>query len=400
MADPVVTDVGTSARKIDREDPNGGCPVVQGADGVWRISGYAAGQAVLRSLETKQAGLGIDASKAIPKRIRRPVLHSDGPEHRERRRLTARFFTLRRVDEHYRELMHRVADEQIDRLRRERSVDLSELSFALAVEVAAAVIGLTNSRPGMAARLERFAQGDLGPPNVTSIRGIRQFIRQNRHALAFYLADVRPAVRARRRRRTDDLISHMIDQGCTNAEIFAECVTFAPAGMITTREFINVAAWHLFTDDTLRARYHDADQTERIAILHEFLRLEPVISTLKRRTTADIQLPGPHGPLTIPAGAQIDIAVSSTNIDTQAIGADPYTVRPARPIGDGVSPAGLSFGDGPHKCPGAHVAIHETDIFLHKLFMLDGLHMASPPQVTLRDEIAAYELRGLVVTLD
>ncbi|MGW3571990.1 cytochrome P450, partial [Streptomyces sp. NPDC000941] len=59
--------------------------------------------------------------------------------------------------------------------------------------------------------------------------------------------------------------------------------------------------------------------------------------------------------------------------------------------------AGLAFGDGPHKCPGAHIAILETDIFLSRLFALPGIRMAAPPGVGFKDEIAGYELRGCIV---
>ena len=58
---------------------------------------------------------------------------------------------------------------------------------------------------------------------------------------------------------------------------------------------------------------------------------------------------------------------------------------------------GLSFGDGAHRCPGAYIAIQETDIFLSKLFALEGLRMVHEPEVRIRPEIAAYELVGLVV---
>jgi cytochrome P450 len=67
--------------------------------------------------------------------------------------------------------------------------------------------------------------------------------------------------------------------------------------------------------------------------------------------------------------------------------------------GEGIGPAGLSFGDGPHKCPGAHIAIQEADIFLHKLFALDGLRMTSAPRVSIKEEISGYELRGLMVAV-
>ena len=71
----------------------------------------------------------------------------------------------------------------------------------------------------------------------------------------------------------------------------------------------------------------------------------------------------------------------------------------ARPMADGVGDAGLSFGDGAHRCPGAYIAIQETDIFLTKLFALPGLRMVQALTVRLRPEISSYELVGMRLTV-
>jgi cytochrome P450 len=374
--------------------------VERGADGVWRVRGHAAARAVLRSTETVQAGLGVETVERLPARIRRPVLYRDGVEHREHRRQTARFFTPRRVDEHYRELMVRITETQLDVLRRDGTADLSALSFRLAIDVAAAVIGLTESRPGIDQRLQKFFPEKFGRPGFTSLNGIRWFFRQNLQFLGIYRNDVRPAVKVRRRQRRDDLISHLIDEGCRDGEILGEVITFAAAGMVTTREFVNLAAWHLFTDDTLRQRYCRADEPGRFALLHELLRLEPVVGNLKRRTTAELLVPSGDGTVPIPPGELVDVAVSTANLDPAAVGDEPLAVCPARPVEAGVAPAGLSFGDGPHRCPGAHVAIQESDIFLTRLFALPGLRMVRPPRITMKEDISSYELRDLTVAID
>ncbi|MET9381318.1 cytochrome P450 [Streptomyces sp. NPDC002928] len=371
----------------------------RGPDGVWQVRGYEEARAVLRSTETVQAGLGIETVEKLPSKIRRPVLYRDGPEHREHRRQTARFFTPRRVDERYREVMVRVAEAQIGKVREAGRAQLSDLSFHLAIEVASAVIGLTESRPGIRERLERFFPEKFGKPGLTSFHGIYWLVRQNANWVRVYLGDVRPAVRVRRRQRRDDLISHLLDEGCSAGEILGECLTFAAAGMVTTREFVNAAAWHLFTDQALLTRYRAADEADRIAILHEILRLEPVVGRLRRRTTAPLTLPGGDETVTVPAGELVDILLDSTNLDARAVGARPEQICPGRAMTEGAGPPGLSFGDGPHKCPGAHVAILETDVFLSRLFALPGLRMATPPRVGFNDEIGSYELRDLTVTL-
>ncbi|MGW7267760.1 cytochrome P450 [Streptomyces sp. NPDC054842] len=387
------------ARKIDRGHPRQSCPVRRADDGTWQVRGYAAARAVLRSPDTVQAGLGVETVEKLPARIRRPVLYRDGPEHREHRRQTARYFTPRRVGEHYRELAERVTDRHLTPLRTTGTARLEDLSFGVAIDVACGVIGLTRSRPGIQRRLERFFPEKFGKPGLTSPHGIYWLFRQNTNWLRIYLADVRPAIRAHRAQPADDLISHLIAEGCKDAEILGECLTYAAAGMVTTREFICVAAWHLFTDDGLRDRFRTGDPQERLAVLHEILRLEPVVARLGRRATADLEVPGGTGPFTVPAGARVDIFVDDANTDPEAVGADPLLVCPARPTTSGKA-MGLSFGDGPHRCPGADLAMTETDVFLSRLFALPGVRMVTPPGVSFQDEIGGYVIRGLEVAVD
>ncbi|GAA2353987.1 cytochrome P450 [Saccharopolyspora halophila] len=388
---------GTDARKIKRgEEAGDGCPVSRGEDGVWRVRGHAAARALLRHTETVQAGLGVETIEKMPAKIRRPVLYRDGPEHREHRRQTAKYFTPRKVDDSYRELMHRASQTQLAKIAAP-GVDLSDLSFGLAVDVASAVIGL-KSTPGLAHRLERFFPEEFGEPGFTSLHGLYWVWRQAVNYGGIFIMDVLPSVRARRKQRADDVVSHLLDEGCSPAEILGECITFAAAGMVTTREFINLAAWHLFTDEALRERYLAAEETDRIAILHELLRLEPVVSNLKRRATADIELPGSDGEsVAVAAGETVDIEVTATNLDPATMGELPRSICPGREINEGTAP-GMSFGDGAHRCPGNNIAMLETDVFLTRLFALPGVRMVSEPRVSFNDAIGGYVLRGLVVT--
>ncbi|CAM5237482.1 cytochrome P450 [Streptomyces fumanus] len=389
-----------SARKVDRGRERPGCPVGRAPDGTWQVREYAVAREVLRAPDTVQAGLGIETVRKLPRRIRRPVLYRDGPEHREHRRQTARYFTPRRVDEHYRGLMVRIAEEQVARLRAAGRAPLSDLAFDLTIGVVSEVIGLRYSRPGIRRRLERFFPEEFGEPGLTSARGLYWLFRQNTNWLRIHLADVRPAIRAHRRAEHDDLISHLLAEGCSDAEILGECLTFAAAGMVTTREFISLAAWHLFTDEALLARYRAAEEPERLAVLQELLRLEPVVGTLRRRATAALRLPTPDGPAEVRPGECVEVLLEDVNTDPAAVGADPLLVRPDRDIASGPGRAGLSFGDGPHRCPGAHIAVLETDVLLSRLTALDGIRMAGPPRVAFQEAIGGYEIRDLTVALD
>jgi cytochrome P450 len=394
-------DAVEARRKVARDEIQPGCPVHQGKDGVWRVQDFAGAREFLRLSGTRQAGFKAESARNNP-HVRPPVLYRDGEEHNEHRRQTARYFTPKRVDTAYRDLMNRYADEQCDALRRRGEADLADLSFGMAVSTVGEVLGLTEAGPGMARRLENFFREGTG---------LYHRLRTALNIMAFFRKDVKPSIEARRTDRRDDLISHLIDDGCTDRDILGECVTFGAAGMSTTREFIVLAAWQLFDDPALRERFltagtpdHQAaagepdretaaGEAERRAILHEILRLDPVISNLLRTTDVPISVGG----ALIPAGSRVDVGVAAINVDSATVGENAGGICPARPLAEGVPDSILSFGDGPHRCPGAYIAIQETDIFLTKLFAMPGLEMVSTPKVRNRPEVQSWELRGLRV---
>src|SRR5439155_7741843 len=120
--------------------------------------------------------------------------------------------------------------------------DLSALASRMAISVAADVVGLTNSpRDGMAARLDGMLHADLA--FSASPRRLVGYARMQLRVLEFYLRDVRPAIRARRRQPAEDVISHLLSNGRRDAEILAECITYGAAGMGATQGIICVAAW-------------------------------------------------------------------------------------------------------------------------------------------------------------
>ncbi|ULH17277.1 cytochrome P450 (plasmid) [Deinococcus sp. KNUC1210] len=206
---------------------------------------------------------------------------------------------------------------------------------------------------------------------------------------------MKPAIAARRRAPREDLISYLLERGCTDLEILTECLTYGTAGMVTTREFISAAAWHFLTDADLKNEYLHAPEAERHAILQELLRLEPVVSQLYRRTLNDLEVDG----VQIPAGSVLTLDLLDTNSDPALLGDSGEQVCPMRTLPRGVQPPVLAFGDGHHRCPGAFLAIRESDVFLRRLLMLD-VRLVSPPSVTFNQTVRGYELRDFTLALD
>jgi cytochrome P450 len=376
-------------------------PVEQTADGVWHIRDYDLAKQVMRNADTKQAGFKVELAEQMPGLDQRPVLFQDGPEHQAQRRQIARFFTPKTTSQNYRAMMESYADDLIADLHDSGQVELSDLSLKMAVRVAARVVGLTNSLlPGMPRRLDNFLKYDPGDASSGfswQPKQIAGFLQANYSMLAFYALDVRPAIQARRKQRQEDVISHLLDQDYSDREILVECVTYGAAGMATTREFILTAAWHLLENPELAQIYMSGDEDQRYELLREILRLEPVVANLYRRTTADIELAYEGQNMTIPEGALIDLHIYGINADPTVVGQHSDAICPGRSLEKRAQTPVMAFGDGHHRCPGAFIAIQESDIFLQRLFAIDGLHLVGEPDLNHNDLIKSYEIRNFVV---
>ncbi len=372
------------------------------AAGVWHVYGFEEARAILRSADTKQAGFGAQLFEMFATSRNQGILYMEGPPHHEQRRKTARFFTPKAVSTNYRPLMERLSDQLVADLQRAKRADLSQISFALAVQVAAQVVGLTNSRlPGMDKRLASFFKGSIDLHPGGNLLDTLNFLWRQRRFLSFFFLDVRPAIRARRREPQDDVISHLIAQGYNDQEIMTECITYASAGMVTTREFISVAAWHFLEHPELRQRYLAAPEEERYDMLHETLRLEPVIGHLMRRATADVTLESGGRSVTIPQGDFIDVHIYAVNADESIVGEHPLELCPGRAInGDNIPAMLMSFGDGHHRCPGAYLAIQEADILLQRLLAVPGLRIERAPTIGYMEIGQSYELRDFILAAE
>ncbi len=370
---PVSTGQGGDDRKSAHVATRGG--VVRHAE---PVTDFTAARAILRNGEARQAGFLADLARKFS-RMKQPVLFLSGEEHRRQRKATARFFAPKVVTGRYRDLIRTETARLIAQLRRQGSADLDALSLDLAVTVAAEIVGLTESEGiAMARRLEAITGG--GGTSRSPIMKVLQLFRRQWHVRAFLRDDVRPAIVARRDNPRDDVISHLIAEGYNDQEILTECVTYGAAGMITTREFITMAGWHMLERPELRDRFVAADEEARIALLEEILRVEPVVGTLYRR------MPG--------ADRALAIDVRAANTDASVTGACPHRVDPDRAIPAKFGAAVMAFGDGEHRCPGAQVAMHETAIFLEALFAVPGLTLERAPAVGWNPLITGYELRG------
>lgn len=363
-----------------------------------RTRSFSEARTILRSDHVHQAGFLAEQVSRIGSATRQPILYLEGEAHRVQRHATARFFTPRIVTTRYRELMERLSDGLVERFRSDKHARLDQLSLELAVAVASHIVGLTESdADGLTKRLDVFFTGDFDRPRK-GLSALLWFLRSQYRVLSFYFRDVAPAIRRRKKEPQDDVISHLIDQGYNGREILTECLVYGAAGMATTREFIVMAAWHMLEREELRASFLAADESGKLALLEELLRLEPVVGYIYRRMHADLPdgsaLEGAEG------GAAVAVDVRAANSDADAFGERPCEVVPGRKVSAKYGNAGLSFGDGEHRCPGAQVAMLETCLFLERLMQVPGLTLARPPSLAWNRLVTGYELRDAIITCD
>lgn len=356
-------------------------------------------QTVLRAgAQVRQAGFNAELVARGGAVLKPPILYQEGEEHRRQRTAIAHYFTPVAASERYRGMMEGFADTLLNAFVASGGGDLSALSMRLAVRVAAEVVGLTDSLdPRMDRRLEAFFSIE---PTSFSWRPDRllRFMRTQVRMLRFYRRDVRPAIRSRRSRPRDDVISHLIGRGYKDADILVEAITYGAAGMATTREFIAMAAWHLLEDDGLRHDYLGRDAEGRKRLLAEVVRLEPVVGRLLRRVVDEVTLEVDGRRETLTPGTLVAVDVRSANGDAAAVGDAPLQLDPARTLpARGVQPFALAFGDGHHRCPGSFLALEEADVFLDRLLRLPGLRIASGPALRFSTLVQGYELRAFML---
>jgi cytochrome P450 len=111
------------------------------------------------------------------------------------------------------------------------------------------------------------------------------------------------------------------------------------------------------------------------------------------------EMTGPDGtPLS--AGGLYAIDIRAVNTDTALVGECPFAVDPDRAQRQKENGRYMSFGDGAHNCPGWQVALHESRIFLDRLFRIPGIRLQREPDMSWNPGVQGYELRNAIIMCD
>jgi cytochrome P450 len=275
----------------------------------------------------------------------------DPPEHTRFRRVLDKFFGPRRMAERGPELRRQVGD-LIDQIV--ASGNSTEVMSALAVPFPSQVFLTLFGLPlddrdlliGWKDAVLAFSAADGSTPSPETLaRGGELMAYLNEH-----LAE-------RRGSGGDDLLSLLLadtsDGALTDQEIIGLCFLFLIAGLDTVTAATGFALYELARNPALRATLID-DEEAVGHFIEEVLRINPPVPYVPRTTTAEVTVAG----VTIPAGSMCWLGLGTANRD------------PARyPDAEDIHPRRnnhFTFGRGPHRCLGSHLARLELRLIIEE----------------------------------
>ncbi|MFE5502813.1 cytochrome P450 [Amycolatopsis japonica] len=352
FSEPVALDVDPLYAHLVREEPVSRIMLPYGGE-AWLVTRYADVKTVLGDPRfSRAATVGADMPRMRPEIDNQAssILNMDPPHHTRLRRLVAKAFTARRVEE-LRPKAARLTAQLLADMRAEGTgADLVEhLSVPLPVTIICELMGVpTQDRTIFRAGADAF---------VTSTSQTPEQRATAKGELFAYMAGL---VAQRRVTPTDDLLGALViarDEGdrLTEEELVALGIGTLVAGHETTMNQIGNMTYLLLTQpghtDRLRTSIagEGADSGEAIGrAIEELLRYTQLSAggDFLRIATEDVELSG----VTIRAGESVLAPTHAANRDPEQF-ADPGELDLER-----TENRHVAFGFGPHHCFGAQLA--------------------------------------------
>jgi cytochrome P450 len=300
-----------------------------------------------------------------------------GAVHRARRRVENTQFRADVLRLYERDLFPRVMNDLLDVLIDRERVDLFPIGEMLSVVLAARRAGIEYDAASLddlrtlVRHVDAFSQGSaiLDAKDPEAVRALvratyaefeRDFVRPAWATRAALIERVRRGELAEEELPHDILtilLLHRNDPQMAledDARIVREVATYLQGGTHTSAQTLVNALDLVFENHDDYVRIIDRIASDTLfaqRVVQETLRLRPTTPKMKRRAEADTEVAGRK----IPKDAVVVLDVVTANRDPRLFGADPERFDPDRAIDGSVQRWGLSFGGGPHQCPGRAV---------------------------------------------
>ncbi|MGC0332688.1 cytochrome P450 [Streptomyces sp. SAI-170] len=330
---------------------------ITGTDGnpAWLVTRYEDARRALAdprlSLDKRHATPGNYRGFALPPALDANLLNMDPPDHTRIRRLVARAFTPRRVEQ-LRTPIRRTADRLLDALGPHGTTDLvASYAAPLPITVICDLLGVPEDHR----RDFRIWTDSLVAPDPARPQAAKE-------AVAGLLGFFTDLLAAKRKERADDLLSDLIavrEEGdrLGEDELMSLAFLILFAGYENTVQLIGNAVLGLLNHPDQLAALR-ADPALLPAAVEEFARHEgPALLAIRRFTTEDVTF----GEVTVPAGETVLVSLAAANRDPARF------PEPDRLLLDRDTSGHLALGHGIHYCLGAPLARAETEIALAAL---------------------------------
>ncbi|MFS4106638.1 cytochrome P450 family protein [Streptomyces sp. PD-S100-1] len=395
--DPFVTDLDGESARLRAAGPLAAVELPGGVP-VWAVTHHAEARALLtdprlvKDIDVwgawRRGEIPADWPLIGLANPGRSMLTVDGAEHRRLRTLVAQALTPRRV-ERMRERIERLTQDLLDALPADGGVVDLKAAFAypLPMYVVADLMGIDTGRlPRLKVLFEKFFSTQTPPEEVVAtLTELAQIMGET--------------VAAKRQAPGDDLTSALIlasEDGdhLTDQEIVSTLQLMVAAGHETTISLIVNAVVNLSTHPDQRDLVLSG-AADWSAVIEETLRFStPTSHVLIRFATEDV----PVGDKVIPAGDALIVSFGAIGRDENAHGPTAGDFDITRESKN----RHISFGHGPHVCPGAALSRLEAGVALPALYArFPRLDLAVPAdQLRNKPVVTQNDLFELPVRLE
>jgi cytochrome P450 len=335
-------------------------------------------------------GVSLDPAASGPNAHRTmSFLAMDPPMHGRMRGLVSRGFTPRRVAE-LEPRIRELTRAHLDRCIEQGAFDfIGDLAGKLPMDVISELIGVPEADRAEVRRLS-----DLLVHREEGIDDVPPAGVEAAFSLITYYSDM---LERRRRQRTDDLTSALLDaevdgDRLSDDEIMGFLFLMVVAGNETTTKLLgNAWYWGWRNPDQRAKPFADAGRVP--AWIEETLRYDTSSQMLARVTTEDVTL---HD-VTIPAGDRVVLIAGSANRDERVFDRpDDYDLdRPERELQQITS-----FGFGRHFCLGASLARLEARVCLEELVARVGSYEIDPDGIRRVHSVNVRGFASLPTTVE
>lgn len=285
------------------------------------------------------------------------MLTTDGPRHREQRQVLAKGFTpgfVRKLEGKFRQYAKDVVDDALDK---GTFNFVHTIAHNMPMEALGDVLGVPpEDRAKFFGWVDKFAA-----PFDTRITASFDEVMEAIGNLMVYSEEL---AELKRREPGDDVMTRLVASGeggdplMTPEEIMGNVALLASGAAESTRTAMSHGMHELMRNEEAMAWMRTHQDNLPPTVIQEMVRIASPFTHLVRTATRDHELHGKQ----IKEGDIVAMLFAAGNFDERVFD-NPNKFDPAR-----IENPHVSFGRGPHKCLGQHVAALEMKILFEELF--------------------------------